>query len=106
MNKEEFIEYVIENNYEYYENKDEVHINEIVDDLGNSNEMITYYKNTSEIELDYLKENGSFKTRILNNFEQEVVKYFNSLNMIKEIEEKDVVLRKTTYRIESEVENE
>lgn len=79
MNKEEFIEYVIANNYEYYENKDEVHINEIYDDLGNTNEMITYFKNIGEIQLDYLKENGSFKTHIVNGFEQEVIKYFNLL---------------------------
>lgn len=79
MNKEEFIKYVIANNYRYYETKEEINIDKIVDNLENIDKSITYYKDDKEISL-WLSESGSGTEHILDEFEINVIKYLGLLD--------------------------
>lgn len=74
MNKVEFIEFVNNNNYEYFENPKEIHVDKWKED-GNIEECITYYKDSKEVQI-WLTENGSGIGKILSYIEIQIIEYF------------------------------
>ena len=68
MSKEELINYVIKQGYEYSETPKTIDINKITDEVENVYESITLDKENKEIVL-WMAENGSGKAHILNNCE-------------------------------------
>lgn len=62
-------ELAVENGFEYRENKNEIYIDKICDDLGNTDFYIRVDKDEKEIELYFEKENiGSVNRATLTNF--------------------------------------
>ena len=83
MLKEEFINYVIKNGYQYTENSYEINVDKLIDDIGNIEPSISYYKKEGEIEIceekDINNSTCSNRCYILNNTEIEIIKYFDRL---------------------------
>lgn len=83
MNKDELINYCLDNNYKYSENKTEIDIDILTDDLGNYDETISFNKEDKTIQI-WLSENGSGFDHILTSFEIEIVSYFKEIYLNKE----------------------
>lgn len=82
MSKEEFIEFVINNNYRYFETPNEINIDRITNKLENTQSCITYDKWEHKVML-WLEENGSGLAHELNSFELECINYFYEMEVKK-----------------------
>ena len=82
MNKEEFIEFVINNNYRYFETPSEINIDNITDNLENTKPCITYEKCEHNVML-WLEKNGSGLAHELNLFELKCINYFYEMEVKK-----------------------
>lgn len=67
-------EIAINNNFEYRENKNEINIDKIIDDLGNVDFFMCIDKNKKEIYLYFdKKETGSSNKTTLDNFTLDLI---------------------------------
>lgn len=84
MEKEEFINFIIKNGYQYTENSYEINVDKIIDDIGNIEPTISYDKNKREIEICKEKDINSITCSnscyVLNNIDIEIIKYFDALS--------------------------
>lgn len=83
MGKEEFINFVIKNCYQYTENLYEINIDKVIDDIGNIEPSISYNKERREIEICKEKDINSITCSnscyVLNSIDLEIIKYFDGL---------------------------
>ena len=83
MEKEEFINFVIKNGYQYTENLYEINVDKVIDDIGNILPSISYDKRSKEIEICKEKDINSItcpnNCYVLNSIDLEVIKFFDEL---------------------------
>lgn len=84
MSKEEFINFIIKNGYQYTENSYEINVDKIIDDIGNIEPTISYDKNKREIEICKEKDINSITCSnscyVLKNIDIKIIKYFDALS--------------------------
>lgn len=85
MNKIEFIEFVLQNGYQYAETKTEINIDKVIDDLGNITLGISYNKMEKTFgiseERNVNKDEDVKHNRwyVLNEIELKIIKYLAEL---------------------------
>lgn len=83
MTKIEFIKFLIDNNYRYYESKKEINVEEIIDELGNVDRVYSFDKETKEFSLckdrDINDKNATNDCYVLRELDLKILKYFVDL---------------------------